>query len=690
MVAQLSPAPCRVGLLALLLSTAAIAGAAAPTASPLVRAKRPARSLVLITLDTTRADALGCYGAAVATPALDGLAARGLRYASALTASPLTLPAHTSLLTGLEPPEHGVRDNGTSVLGPNAPTLAAVLAADGYATAAFVSSRVLDRRFGLDRGFLTYDDRMAAEQTGEYGYPERDGAAVTAAALGWLASAPRTRPFFLWVHYYDPHAPYEAAGETDAIRYAGEVAAVDRQVGRLLAALPQGARAPVVAVVGDHGESLGEHGERGHGLFLYGSVLHVPLILAGPGVPAARVIDEPVASRRLASTLLHLLGTRAKLPGPQLPGFGADAGPQPVYSETWLPATAYGWSPLRAWTDGPWRYVDAPRPELYDIGSDPLEVHDRVRQQPQEAERLRRGLLARTSSMGGRQAARAPEPGVSEAIRSLGYLSGASGSRAGTIDPKDGLGLLAEAKAAQQANSAPEAVARLRALCAKSPGNVPFLNQLASAQTAAGDLVGAARTLREARDLNPLSEFAQLHLAQALLDLGQTDEARRSYQEELVLNPRAAGAWLALAEMAKGAGRAHEELELLRRGAAAGTQSAVLLTRLAQLELAQGQLADAGARLREATSLWPAWPPPWLLWGAVAEREGKTIDALARYQRALALAPDDPDALLHAGRLRLRHGDVAQARRELEAAVRLAPGSASGREARRLLALPAP
>ncbi|MGH9464821.1 MAG: sulfatase, partial [Thermoanaerobaculia bacterium] len=356
-------------------------------ASPSGPPERP--SLLLVTLDTTRADHLGAYGATAAkTPVLDALARRGARWAQALTASPLTLPAHCSLLTGLQPPEHGVRDNGVAALPAEVPTLATALAEHGYVTAAVVASRVLDRRFGLDRGFATYDDRMVAESVGQYGYPERDARAVTDAALAWLAGregdpGAAERPWFLWVHYYDPHAPYRppaaASLATEAERYAGEISWVDEQLERLLAALPAAGAATLVAVVGDHGESLGEHGETGHGIFLHQPSLRVPLLIAGPGVAPGTVVSETVATSRLAATLLGLLGSGAAAApfGPPLPGIGLDAsqaGDAAVYSETLLPATAYGWSALKAITDGEWRLVVAPRPQLYDLGADPGEL----------------------------------------------------------------------------------------------------------------------------------------------------------------------------------------------------------------------------------------------------------------------------------------------------------------------------
>jgi Flp pilus assembly protein TadD len=646
------------------------------------------RSVVLVTLDTTRLDALGSYGGRAATPALDGLAARGLRYTGAVTPSPLTLPAHASLLTGLEPPEHGLLDNGLARLDGDVATLATVLDAAGYATGAFVASRVLDRRFGLDRGFDVYDDRMPGGRIGEFGYPERDAAAVTDAALAWLGTVPRGRPFLLWVHYYDAHAPYDGPGATDALRYASEIASVDRQVARVLAALPAGADAPVVAAVADHGESLGEHGERGHGLFLYGTVVRVPLLLSGPGLPAGRTVDGTVSSRRLAPTLLAASGAPGRLAGDVLPGVAGGRPAAPAYSETWLPATAYGWSPLRSWTDGRWRLVDAPRRELFDAAADPGESRNRAAADATVSARLLGALDAHVKAMTIRVPRdAAPDPATAEAIRSLGYLSGASGRRAGTLDPKDGLALLAELEQARgllDAGRADEALPRLRAINEKSPGNVPFLGQLARAQEESGDRDGAVRTLRHARDLNPRSDFGHLHLADALRRKGEAGPARQSYEDALALNPRLPDAWLALAEMAKGTG---EERKVLMRAADAGTESGPLLARLGQLELAAGDFDGAERHLREATALAPELSSAWVLWGACAERAGRPADARARYERATRLAPRDAVARLHLGRLRLQQGDAA-GRADLAAVVSLAPSSSAAREARRLLAAP--
>ena len=353
-------------------------------------------------------------------------------------------------MTGLNPPEHGVRDNGVSALPADIPTLAAVLAGHGYDTAAFVSSRVLDRRFGLGRGFALYDDAMVAERVGEQGYPERGAEAVTDAALAWASGAPRDRPYFLWVHYYDPHAPYEPPGDWKRAsrdeRYAGEVAYMDREIGRLLAKLPASPGGRIVAAVGDHGEMLGEHGEKEHGIFVYQSALSVPLILSGPGIPAGRSIGQRVATRALPGTLLVLLGLAAEARpfGPGLAGFlaGAPPAPAPIYSESLLPESAYGWSPLAAATDEKYRFISAPRPELYDLQKDPGEAHNLFASRRQDARALQKVILENQAKA--RSAPPVASAELAESLRRLGYLSGSSPRRGSGMDPKDGIVLLDE------------------------------------------------------------------------------------------------------------------------------------------------------------------------------------------------------------------------------------------------------
>jgi arylsulfatase A-like enzyme len=591
-----------------------------PQAAAAAPPERP--SLVLITLDTTRADSVGrMQDGKSLTPNLDALGARGLRYTNAISPAPLTFPAHCSLLTGLNPPEHGIHDNGVGVLDRNLPTLAAVLAARGYTTAAFVSSRVLDRRFGLDRGFATYDDRMVAENIGEQGYPERDARAVTDAALAWAAALPskRAAPYFLWIHYYDPHAPYRPPGDwsnkSAAERYAGEVAFVDSQIARLLHGLPETPGGRLVAAVGDHGEMLGEHGEKEHGVLLYRASLSVPLILAGPRVSPGAVVRDPAGIRGLPGTLLGLLGLSedARGFGTALPGPGAvkvnegDSGP--IYSETFLPADSYGWSPLRSATGARWKYIEAPRPELYDLLADPNESRNLARdaERQDDVALLRRALDAAAQPGRARSDATPPDPELAASLRSLGYLGGTSPRRReGGLDPKDGIALLADfddAKELVREGRARDAVAKLEGLVRKNPENVPFLLHLGNAQLGAGLPEEGLRSLVRAIELSPRLDFLHVRLAQAYAELGRVEEAKREYRAALALNPRSAPAWSGLAEIARRREGSAAERKVLEDCEAAGTQSASLLRRLAELErsagdasLAQRHSAEADAR----------------------------------------------------------------------------------------------
>ena len=621
------------------------AGGLLALAAPAPAAAAP--SILLVTLDTTRNDHVGPRaGRPSLTPNIDAVAARGLRYTRALTSSPLTLPAHCSLLTGLDPRAHGVHDNGTASLPADVPTLATTLAARRYATGAFVASRVLDKRFGLARGFAAYDDAMTEERIGEQGYPERDAAAVTTAALTWAARQPAAQPYFLWVHYYDPHAPYAQPGITPNDRYAAEIAAVDKELGRLLAGLKR--RPEVIAIVGDHGEMLGEHGEEGHGIFLYRASLEVPLIVAGPGVKAGSE-GATVATRGLAATLLALAGVTGKAAEP----FGAPLGPGVVYSETDLPATAYGWSALRAITDDRLRFVAAPRPELYDFVADPAEAKNLVAERAEDRRRLEAALAA--SGTVARTAPKATvDPEVAEALRSLGYHSGASGSRSGTIDPKDGIALLREfdsAKELRRAGRVREAIAAFETLVAKSPGNVPFLTRLADAQSAAGRLDAGIATLKHAISLNPRLDFLHLHLAESYLQTGRAEDARAEYALVTTLNPRSSQAWMGLAALAQRAGKPAEERAILDKALAAGTRSGAVYARLAQVELAAGAVALAEEHARLATEALPEFAPAWWVWGEAAEKAGRTADAVARYRTAIARGLDTPAATAHLNRL---------------------------------------
>ena len=628
------PAP-RGAFLFLLLFLAALPPAAA---APAVSAPRP--DLLLVTLDTTRADALGSYGAkAGSTPALDGLAAAGLRFARAYSPAPLTLPAHASLFTGLEPAEHGLRDNGWGRLEAKHALLAEALKKAGYRTAGFPASRVLDARFGLGRGFELYDDAMAAERVGEYGYPERPAAEVVDAALSWLAKNQGEAPLFVWVHFYDPHAPYQppsgrvAGGEREA--YAGEIAYVDRELGRLLAGWPAG-RKKVVAAVADHGEAFGEHGEKGHGLLLHEPTLRVPLLLAGEGV-APGVVEEPAGALRLAPTLLKLVGLSG-LPGRPLPTSAkAEGAPAAIFHETLFPGTAFGWSPLAAITSGKIRVVKGPKPEIFDLEKDPGENHNLLAEASSEQRKASRELEAHLKKFPLAATPPVVDAEVAAELRSLGYLSGQS-REFGALDPKEGVALLHKLKEAGELEGfgqLAEAKKIVEDLVAKSPKSIPFLARLAGLQGKMKEGEAALATLDKALKLSPQLDFLHLERGDLLLGQGKKEEAVQAYKIALGLHPRLAKAWLKLAEMELRAGRTQEEEKLLKEAVAAGTSSAAIEARLGEINFRRGNLEAADKHLEAATRLLPQWGAPWKLWAQVARQQGRNDLAAERENHIL-------------------------------------------------------
>ena len=486
--------------------------------------------IVLITIDTLRADRLGAYGDRAAhTPNLDTVARRGVRFEVALSPAPLTLPAHASLLTGVDPPTHGVRHNSVHRLGDDLPTLAERLRGAGYTTAAFVGAMVLDRRFGLARGFDVYDDHTAGRVSGVTGYAERPANAVVDAVLRWLETAPDR--FFLWVHFYDPHMDYlpppgfRSAFASDP--YAGEIAFVDAELGRLLGALEQryGTQGTLVIATSDHGESLGEHGEWTHSYTVYDATQRIPLLLAGAGLPEGHVAPGPASLLDVAPTLLAWVGA------PALPGAdgrdlrillrGESPDPRVLYMETLAPQLDFGWSPLLAVRTGRFKYVRAPRPELYDLHEDPGEVHDLAAQEPERVAELDALVAARTRGARPSEAVRLGA-GDRERLRSLGYVvpeAAAPGTELGRVggpDPKDRIGLLSELARAEsdlREGRAAAALARLDALPERGPHVTLYR---AAAALASGDAGRAEREARAALAAEPSRTDARVLLARAL------------------------------------------------------------------------------------------------------------------------------------------------------------------------------
>jgi len=365
-------------------------------------------NLLLVTIDTLRADHVGVYGAvSVSTPTLDALAARGVRFEHAQSPVPLTGPSHATILTGLYPPVHGVRDNVVFALDPSHKTLATRLKAQGYRTAAFVAAYPVAAAFGFRQGFDTFSENFKESPIPGAGAQRRANEVVDD-ALGWLAK-PGDGPFFVWMHLYDPHAPYDPPEpyRTDFAGrlYDGEIAFADAQLGRVFDWLRSSGHEQdtVVAVLADHGESLGEHGELTHAVLIYEATLHVPFLLAGPGIPRGATVPARVTTVDVAPTLLRLLGLP---PPPEMTGrdlraaFGGQRlPPEPLYAESLFGRLNCRWSSLRSWTVDDWKLVDGSRAELFHLSEDPAETRDRAAEEGPRIVRMRAALHAALAKM---------------------------------------------------------------------------------------------------------------------------------------------------------------------------------------------------------------------------------------------------------------------------------------------------
>jgi arylsulfatase A-like enzyme/Tfp pilus assembly protein PilF len=501
-------------------------------------------NLLFITIDTLRADHVGAWGYAGAhTAALDRLAARGVRFAQAQSAVPLTGPSHTTIFTGRYPPAHGVRDNVTFALDARSPTLASLLKARGYRTAAFVGAYPVAAAFGLGRGFDEYHEGFHQIPVPGQG-AERPGNEVADEAIAWLRkkSAP---PFFVWTHYYDPHAPYTPPSpyrEDFAARpYDGEIAFADAQMGRVLDVLKEVGHDSdtVVVAMADHGESLGEHDERTHAILIYEATLHIPLIVAGPGVPGGRVVTERVSAVDVLPTVLRLLGLAAPegLAGRDLgPAWSGRLRDEPLYSESLFGRLNCRWSALRGWTVGDWKLVQGAATELYNLHDDPQESRDLAALEHERAEAMRTALAAALSKMapGGdttHVAKVAPEQ--EERLRSLGYTSGSGGGgpidQPGLPDPRSHVRLYERIQAivAAVGPALEHALPEMVELAAADPGNPYAQSSLAAMAYHAGRLALAEKAFARSLDLDPDRPGTRWSYGHLLMDMGRFDEAER-------------------------------------------------------------------------------------------------------------------------------------------------------------------
>lgn len=634
----------------------------------------PRANVVLVTIDTLRADRLGSYGHDGAqTPHLDGLASGGIRFDQAIAPVPLTQPSHTSIMTAVNPPEHGVRDNGSTALDTGLPTLARSLQAAGYDTGAFVGAYVLHSRWGLADGFAEYGDTFDYDDSP---LPERRGDAVVDEATAWLRRD-RDEPFFCWIHLYDPHSPY-AAPEPYRSRfgnrpYDGEVAYADAQVGRLLETLSELGvdDDTVVLVTSDHGEGLDDHGETGHGLFLYDTTQRVPLILRLPdGRGAGEVVGEQVRLIDVAPTLLELLEVDVpeRFRGSSLVPFVDGGGSsRPAYAETVYPRTHFGWKDLYALRADGLKYVLAPREELYDLQEDPDESENVFAANRATAATMRDTL----EELRGEASPVAAENLSEEArqrLRSLGYIGRAPAELPEVLpDPKDKVHLLRDLTRAQsrlQAGRPAEAVPLLERLVAEDPNVVDAHLTLGNARFAMRDLPAAARAFRAAVELSPDYTLALANLAMTHQRMGDLDTARREYETVLEMDPGAFKAHYNLGEIALEQQRPQEALQHFEAARDLEDSLPGVHFGAGVAELQLGRVAAADRSFRRTAEIQDDYPELNYYRALVAEQRGDPAAAVDFYRREVEAHPGNHRAWFN---LSLLYADQGRRQEEVEA-----------------------
>lgn len=668
------------GLFVLLLTASVCRDGGKSTGEAGVRPSSSQPDILLVTIDTLRADALGFAGnRRVQTPVLDRLAARGVVFANAHAHNVVTLPSHANILTGLLPYQHGIRDNTGFRLDPKTPTLATLLKENGYATAAFVGAFPLDSRFGLERGFDVYDDRYPRGRTRlDFEMPERSAPDVVAAALRWW-NKKRSGPRFLWVHVYDPHAPYvPPARFADRYRsdpYLGEVAATDAALAPLLDPISSGAAPALAIVTSDHGEALGDHGEKTHGLFTYEATLQVPLVVSFPGRVAPRASREFARHIDVVPTVLEVLGVAkpAAMSGSSLLAASRVSGP--TYFESFSTALNRGWAPLRGVIADGTKFIDLPVPELYELAADPRESHNLAGERADVLRRLARSLPAGSELARARRAQGAPEEIAR--LRSLGYLSGSATIKTrytADDDPKNLVSIdqrLHESVDLYQRGKLTDAIRVARAVLEVRPGMEAGYENLGFLLRRADRTAEALRVYRSAVDRGVASEELKAHFALALSEIGRSNEAVS------LLAPLAGSSdpetSNALGIALSDSGRPAEALKAFNRALELDPDFGEAVQNLGIVRLRAGDAAGARELFERALAMDDKLPRAWNGLGVALARLGDDRLAIEAWHRAVALDAALYDALFNLGLTAGKQGMRREAREALERFVATAP-----------------
>ena len=632
--------------------------------------KSPDQNVLLITIDTLRADAMSCYGGPAKTPNIDALAAHGARFTFAHSHVPLTLPAHTSILSGLLPYQTGVRDNAGFRVKPGTATLATRLKALGFATGAFVGGFPLTKRFGLTPGFDVYDDQMP-EMRGaiEASMPERPANVVVSRALDWIGE--QDARFFAWVHVYDPHSPYRPppafAAQYVEQPYYGEVAFVDQSFGPLFDRLKTLSRPTTVILTADHGESLGEHGEQTHGMFAYESTLHVPLIIARVTPQHGRaergvVIDTPVRHIDIAPTVLDLVGAPADttLPGRSLDGI--IRGETPANPTSYFEAMSYnlirGWAPLRGVIEGRDKYIDLPIQELYHLGSDPKEAHNDA---PKEPDRVRVMLnLLETFNMAPPDRPSAETTETADMLRSLGYVSGSAPVKTRYTeadDPKALVGLDNDLQSASNLalqGKTRDAIAMFKNVIARRPDTADAYISLSHTYWEAGDPTDAIATLEQAMKAGAPDRNVRIRLGLYLAE--SHVDPRRAIQLLEGMGNDDVEALNGLGVAYGDAGRYEDAMGAFKRVLALDSTNGIAYQNIASMELRlalgaknpadrQAKLQAAEQYDRQAIASDPVLGDAYTTLGVIQSTTGRKADAIESWKKAVQLDRQQFDAL---------------------------------------------
>ena len=645
---------------AVVLLLAALAGvwwwARRPTG--FVIAADPDRNILVVTIDTLRADAMSAYGGRASTPRIDALAARGARFTFAHAHAVVTLPSHTSLLTGVYPYQHGVRDNNGYRVKPDTTTLAMRMKRLGFATAAFVGGFPLDQRFGLNAGFDVYDDRIGETgSTVDFALPERRADAVVSSALGWAGT--RSDKWFAWIHLFDPHAPYQPPDEfarryTDD-PYAGEIAWTDYALGPLFDRLSSLPRKTLVIITADHGESLGDHGELTHGIFAYEPTLRVPLIVAelGAGAPPATgvTIDTAVRHVDVVPTILESAGAARddSLPGASLvelmrTGRGED---RPSYFEAMTASLSRGWAPLRGVLVGRDKYIDLPTQELYTLDTDAREEHNLALSRSDRTEVLLnalRGFNVAPPSLPGEETS-----AVRDRLRALGYVGGSPAAprdRYGEADDPKRLieidALLHRAGDLYQRGKTDESAQAFQQVITRRPDTADAYRYLAFVYWQSGRPNEAIQTLEAALKHGITHRDVRVKLG---VYLAETGHAGRAIQ---LLDGLAGDDIEALNALGIAYGQANRSADAIRtfeHVLQVDPTNGLGWQNIGTVQLRAGDRTAAEASLRRALSIDDTLPGAYTTLGVVLSRTGRSSEAIEMWKRAVAINPMEFDAL---------------------------------------------